>query len=206
MTGSALAVVKVGGSLFDWPELPGRLTAYLRARRANDLAEATVLIAGGGCAADWIRSLDQIYKLGDESAHQLALHALDLTAAILAKLLPGSITVDRLEMLANVRDSTALPILAPRNVLTEIECHGAAALPANWDVTSDTIAARIAVHLEARSLILIKSVSVPEGATREGAARMGVVDPKFPSVARSIPQVEIVNLRSDPLDRRILAP
>jgi aspartokinase-like uncharacterized kinase len=206
MTGSTLAVIKVGGSLLDWPELPTRLTACLRARHANDPAEATVLLAGGGSAADWIRSLDQVHKLGAEAAHGLALNSLDLTAAVLARLLPGSITVDRLEMLAAARGSAALPILAPRNVLAEIERQGGAALPANWDVTSDTIAAQIAAHLGARSLILIKSVSVPKGATREDAARLGVVDPMFPPAARSIPRVEIVNLRSDPLDRRILPP
>ena len=36
MTRRALAVVKVGGSLFDWPEFPGRLTAYLEMRRDTD--------------------------------------------------------------------------------------------------------------------------------------------------------------------------
>jgi aspartokinase-like uncharacterized kinase len=207
MTGlTTLAVVKVGGSLLGWPELPGRLTACLEARRANDPGEATVLIAGGGPAADWIRSLDQVYRLGDEAAHRLAVHALELTAAVLATLLPRSITVERLEMLAAARDSGTMPILAPRKVLNEIERPGIAPLPASWNVTSDTIAARIAAHLEAPTLVLIKSVSVPAGATREDAARLGLVDPMLPRAARSIPQVEIVNLRSDPLDRRILPP
>ena len=101
MTGpTSLAVVKVGGSLFGWPELPGRLIAFLEARRAIEPTEAVILIAGGGPAADWIRSLDQVYRLGDEAAHGLALHALALTAATLTSLLPRSIMVDRLDMLA----------------------------------------------------------------------------------------------------------
>ena len=112
--------------------------------------------------------------------------------------------VDRLDKLAAARDGASVAILAPRNVLTEIERRGAAPLPASWDATSDTIAARIAAHLEARSLVLLKSTSVPAGATREDAARLGVVDPMFPVAARSIPRVEIVNLRGDPLDRRVL--
>ena len=53
MTRPTLAVLKVGGSLFDWPELPLRLAAYLGSRRALDPFERPVLIAGGGPAVDW---------------------------------------------------------------------------------------------------------------------------------------------------------
>ncbi len=207
MNGStARAVVKVGGSLLGWPELPGRLTTWLETRRANDPMEEIVLVAGGGAAADWIRSLDRVYGLGEDVAHELALHALDLTAVILARLLPGSMAVDRLDMLAAARESGTTPIVAPRNVLNEIERHGTDRLPATWDVTSDTIAARIAEHLQARTLVLIKSMSAPVGTTRQAAAQMGLVDPMLPRAARSIPHVEVVNLRLEPLARRVLAP
>ena len=205
MTGSDLAVVKVGGSLFGWPEFPERLTACLLARHATEPATTTLLIAGGGPAADWVRSLDHMYRIGDEAAHRLALHALDLTALGLAALLPGSIVVDRLETLAAARNSRTPIILAPRVVLSEIDQISRRPLPASWDVTSDTIAARIAAHLGARCLVLLKRVSVPAGATLEVAAGMGVVDRIFPAAARSIPHVEIVNLRSIPIDCQVLA-
>ena len=104
MTGRDLAVIKVGGSLLDWPELPGRLIGLSRhAASSQTTVNDAVLIAGGGAAADWIRCLDQIHGLGDVAADRLAVHALDLTAAILAELLPGSIMVDRLEMLEAAR-------------------------------------------------------------------------------------------------------
>jgi aspartokinase-like uncharacterized kinase len=199
-----LAVVKVGGSLFDWSKLPGCLAAYLAARRARNAGEYSVLIAGGGPAADWIRSLDQIHKLGNVAADRLAVNSLDLTARFLAELLPGSLIVDRLEMMISARDRRAITILSPRHILAETERRGAGRLPASWDVTSDAIAARIAVHLEARTLVLLKSARLPEGATREDAARLGLVDPMLPSVARLIPQVEYVNLRSQPIDCRLL--
>ena len=80
-------------------------------------------------------------------------------------------------------------------MLNEIERPGTDRLPATWDVTSDTIAARIAEHLQARTLVLMKSMSAPVGTTREAAARMGLVDPMLPRAARSIPgNVEVVNL------------
>ncbi len=56
-----------------------------------------LLIAGGGPAADLVRALDRIHGLGDQTAHRLALHAMDLTANILAELLPSTVAVHDLE-------------------------------------------------------------------------------------------------------------
>jgi aspartokinase-like uncharacterized kinase len=204
MTRPAVAVVKVGGSLFDWPELPQRLTAYLEMRRVAGIGEHAILIAGGGPAADWIRVLDQIHHLGDVVANRLAVRALDLTAAFLAEVLPQALHIDRLEMLETSDLSRPCTILSPRCALSEIERAGASPLHASWDVTSDTIAARIAVHLGAQSLILLKSTPLCDDATREDAVRLGLIDPMFPSVARLILDVEYVNLRSDPLERWLL--
>ena len=206
MTGRTLAVIKVGGSLLDWPEFPGRLVAYLEMRRNTNAAEDAVLIAGGGRAADWIRSLDQVHGLGDVAADRLAVQVLDLTAACLAELLPGSLMVDRLEMLGSARRSRSITILSPRPALAEIELCGTNPLRASWDVTSDAIAARIAVHLKARSLVLLKSAPLPGTFTQHDAARLGLVDPTFPSVACPISQVEYVNLRSEPFESRTLPP
>ena len=69
-------VIKVGGSLFDWPGLPAALTRYLDARRSE---ARLAVIAGGGPAADIVRNLDRVHGLGEELSHQLALHALQLT-------------------------------------------------------------------------------------------------------------------------------
>ena len=55
MTFSPVSVVKVGGSLFDWPELPARLTRVPFCPALLTTAEHTVLIAGGGTAADFVR-------------------------------------------------------------------------------------------------------------------------------------------------------
>ena len=67
----------------------------------------------------------------------------------------------------------------------------------SWDTTSDSIAARIALHLAADRLILLKSAQLPAGTVRHEAARLGLVDPIFPTAARSLVLVEYVNLRED---------
>ena len=206
MSESTLTVVKVGGSLFDWPELGPRLTTWLQARRATYPHEATILVAGGGPAADWIRSIDRVHHLGDARAHELALHALDLTAAALARLVAGSTLVERIDQLGVGCDSRRPLIVVPRKMLLEIEQSGAAPLPASWDATSDTIAARIAAHLGARALVLMKSACATECTTLADAALRGIVDPMLPRSALSIPQVEIINLRADPPVCRVFQP
>ena len=193
-------MLKVGGSLLDWPELPVRLGGLLEARRSSHPGERPVLIAGGGSAADFVRVLDRVHRLGDSTAHDLAIHALDFTARLLAALLPGSSPVDRLEALGPVWVERGVPVLVPGPILAQIEQPGQDRLPPSWDVTSDSIAARIAVHLDADRFILLKSSALPPGTRREEASRMGWVDPMFPQVARALRRVAYLNLR-DPAGR-----
>jgi 5-(aminomethyl)-3-furanmethanol phosphate kinase len=192
------AAIKVGGSLLDWREFPERLMLFLDHLRSAAPDSKSVLIAGGGPAADLIRALDRIHRLGDAAAHDLALHALDLTGRVLERLMPGSLVVERAERIDAAWNAGLLPILAPGQILEEIAQSGADPLPASWDVTSDTIAARIAAQLGAERLILLKSAPLPGGATWQEAARLGRVDPMFPEAAQALARVEYVNLRQWP--------
>ena len=201
---SGLVVIKVGGSLLDWPELPGRLAAFLdnQRGRAACLRAQAVLVAGGGPFADLIRTMDQTHDLGDQKAHRLAIRSLDLTAELLAGLLPGSAVVHRPEDLGACRNPGQVPILAPGQFLEEVDDRGPDPLPASWDVTSDSIAARIAVLLGARRLILLKSVGLAADIDRGEAARLGLVDAMFPRIASELEVVELVCLRDcEPLTR-----
>jgi 5-(aminomethyl)-3-furanmethanol phosphate kinase len=200
VTASSLTVIKVGGSLFDWPEFPQRMADFLTTYKATDQDGRVALIAGGGPAADIVRTLDRAHALGDLTSHRLALFAMDLTAVILAELLPGTVAVQSLEAMTAVWSTGAIPVLAPRLTLEQIENH----LPASWDVTSDTIAAWIAVHMAAERLILVKSAPLPARTDRQHAARLGLVDPKFPIVARPLSRVEYLNLREPASPPRLL--
>jgi aspartokinase-like uncharacterized kinase len=186
-------VVKVGGSLIDWPELPDRLRDIL-----GDLAsERVVLIVGGGRFADGVRELDRLHSLGEERSHALALHALDVTAQALASLLPGLVVTEHLENLEEVWERGRIPILAPRRFL-DADDRSSDPLPHAWTTTSDSIAARVAVRLGVSRLILLKSAPLPSGCTREDAARLGLVDSEFPKASKRLPAVNYVNLR-DPI-------
>jgi aspartokinase-like uncharacterized kinase len=197
-TQPGVTVIKVGGSLLEWPELPRRLAAFLDDhRRDGDLSTSHyTLMAGGGLAADLIRTMDQIHGLGDERAHRLAIDALDLNARILAAILPGCLVVEGPEELHLACDHGQIAVLAPSRFLEELDDRRPDPLPASWDVTSDSIAARIAVGLNASRLVLLKSACLPPGAGRADAAKLGLVDPFFPVAARELTIVEYICLRA----------
>jgi aspartokinase-like uncharacterized kinase len=191
-------VVKVGGSLFGWPELRTRLPHFLSA-----LSRKTIIVVpGGGKAADAVRGLDQGHQLGEETSHWLALRALTLNAYFLAEILPGVRVVEGLN---------ASRSAWRRGGVTIIDMYRFARgddgrpdhPPHSWDVTSDSMAARVAQVAKAEKLVLLKSIDIPQGMTWAEASRLRYVDVFFPKlVAGEAFGVEAVNLRTwTPPDR-----
>jgi aspartokinase-like uncharacterized kinase len=200
-----ISLIKVGGSLLDWPELPARLTRFVRERRRAEPDVRPVLICGGGAFVDAVRRLDRVHHLGDAIAHRMAIQAMQLAAGILLFTLPDAVIVDRLELLDEEPSPDEMPVILTSTILFELEDLKGNPLPPSWDVTSDTIAAWIAGELKARSLVLLKSASLPPRATRDQAARLKLVDPFFPLISTAVPRVEYLNLR-DPSARPELLP
>jgi aspartokinase-like uncharacterized kinase len=181
---SPIAVYKIGGSLFDLPDLFDRLNALFRNERTRPL-----VVAGGGGAADLVREWDRLHGLGESRSHRLAIQSLSLGAAFLADGLNGTIVAHR-ESAEATWSATQIPVL---DVAAFLDCEvtaGAEPLPASWDVTSDSIAAWVAERWPAR-LTLVKSAS-PETALDR------YVDPYFATVCAGLEQrVEWINLRGD---------
>jgi aspartokinase-like uncharacterized kinase len=176
-----LRIVKVGGSLYDLPDLPSRLGGWLGPTR-------TLLVPGGGPTAEAIRMLDRVHALGEEAAHWLALRALSVNAHFLARLLPGTPIIPSLP---RCMDAGSWFILDAYAFLQEDDARPGA-LPHCWSVTSDSLAVRVAVCAEARELVLLKSVAPAPGERWDG-----MVDPYFAEALRQAQalQVRIVNLR-----------
>jgi aspartokinase-like uncharacterized kinase len=165
-------VVKVGGSLYDWPDLGPRLRAWLDALRP---AQA-LLVPGGGPTADVVRALDRRHALGEEASHWLALQALSLNGRFLQALLPGVTIVDAYDF---ARQDEGQP----------------GALPHSWDVTSDSVAARVAAVTGARRLVLLKSADFPVGIEAVEAGRGGLVDAYFARAQGNL-EVYALNFRA----------
>lgn len=195
MTAST-TIVKVGGSLFDWPGLAARLEQLI----SSAAGERMALVAGGGGVVDAIRHLDRTHLLGEASAHELALLALDVTAHTLAALVPQRLQVALPGTLGGIWESGQTPILLPRHFLDPND----AVLPKTWETTSDSIAARLAVQLRAGSLLLLKSTEGPEGMSRADAVHRRLVDPIFEKASRSIERVAYLNFRNPDAPTRVL--
>jgi aspartokinase-like uncharacterized kinase len=186
-------VVKVGGSLLDLPGLGGRLVAWL-----DTLPQRRVLLVpGGGAAADIVRELDRCHGLGEEASHWLALRALSLTAHLLASVLaPHRPTrvVERLEDCLGAWREQIVPILDTLAFAQDDEDRPGC-LPHSWSVTSDSVAARVAIVAAADELVLLKSLTIAPGMSWDEAGRKGFVDAAFAEVVASGLAVRAVNLR-----------
>jgi aspartokinase-like uncharacterized kinase len=192
-------VIKVSGSLLDLPGLGERLRAWLETLGTSHL----LLVPGGGPTADVIRALDRQHRLGEEAAHWLALRALSLNASVLQALVPGTEVVADLTAGAAACRRGIVPILDAWSFARADE-ERPGRLAHRWDVTSDSVAARVAVVAGAPLLILLKSVTIAETLSWAEAGRHGLVDPCFAEVSASAAglAVRAVNFRArDPNDR-----
>jgi len=184
-------VIKVGGSLFDLPDLGSKLGCWLDGMSTKRI----VLVPGGGPLVDAIRVLHRRHGFGEDIAHWLAIRAMSINAWFLAAIMEETAeVVQSLEACERLWQQGSVPIFDVHNFL-EIDERNQGSLPHSWSVTSDSVAARLALVGKARQLILLKSIAIPETMDWLRAAQLGWVDDHFPTlVARGL-EVRAVNFR-----------
>jgi aspartokinase-like uncharacterized kinase len=193
--GGQRRIVKVGGSLLDWPLLKDKLVAWL----ASQSPARNVLLAGGGDLTDAIRRAQAIHQFGDQDAHWMCVRALSVTAQMLSRILPDAMLATSLDELP-AADSLEASVLVfdPSGWLRQEE-PGAPGqqLPHDWTATTDSIAARLATLTTASELVLLKSADPPPAASLAELAAVGYVDQHFFAAAMGLPLVRLVNFRSE---------
>lgn len=173
-----LAVLKVGGSLLSLPAWPRLLEALVGGMGDRGMA----LVVGGGAVVDGLRVIDTAAPQPPEVMHELAIDAMHLMADLVSRATGLPLRTEPGEAEACVLD---VPVWL-------LEASRAADLPAGWDVTSDSIAARVASEYEA-DLVLAKRVPPPAtwcGESLHTLARSGWVDRFFPSAAANLDHIE----------------
>jgi aspartokinase-like uncharacterized kinase len=178
-------VVKLGGSLHDAPAL----RAWLR-RLVDVPGPPRVVVPGGGPFADAVRGLQPRLGFGEDTAHRMAILAMQQYGLHLLELEPRLALA---ETEAELRAATAAIWLPWRLAGLEPD------LPPSWDVTSDSIACWLAARLGAEMLLLVKSAPLPEGDQAVAAlVASGLLDAAFPGFARTFAGAIALAHRDDP--------
>lgn len=192
----SVRVVKVGGSLFDLPDLPARVRAWL----ADEPPSHCVLIAGGGMLVEQVRQWHAQSPLDEVAAHWVCVDLMRVTARLLQAWLPEfQVTGQYNELRERLGQSgTTIFCVAEWLRRTEPSLSGIR-LPSHWDVTSDAIAGRLAATLGADELVLLKS-ELPKSDEDDlpSLAAAGFIDQMLPRLAQELPPLRLVNLRSQP--------
>jgi 5-(aminomethyl)-3-furanmethanol phosphate kinase len=144
-----LTVVKVGGGLAREAG-DDALRALCTAIADLGARHPLLVVPGGADFAQTVREHDSRFGLRRQTAHRMAILAMDLFGWTLADLVPGAA---RCVDLGSVRDG-GVSVLLPAALLTELD-----PLPASWGVTSDSIAAWVAGAVGAERLVLVKPVA-----------------------------------------------
>lgn len=185
-------VAKVGGSLFDLPDLRERLLGWVKKQRDCPI----LFVPGGGAATDLIRKLDTIHQFGEEKSHWLAIRMMSANAYFLADLLDLAVVTSP-PLLLGVRGEMQVAVLDPLHF-----CETDSLLEHSWRVTSDSIAARVAIAIEG-DLMLLKSADLPSGKSWRDASDVALLDEFFPTLVESSGlSVTWVNLRGTDATRR----
>jgi len=155
--GRVETVFKIGGSVLAYPE---RLASTLAAIVEASTHTRVAVVPGGGPFADAVRDADGRFHLSDDTAHWMAVLAMDQYAHLLAGARAELALATSEREIESAIASGRIPVVAPYRWLRDAD-----PLPHTWDVTSDSISAWIASTLGATRLVLVK----PPGAAGEGA-------------------------------------
>lgn len=144
------AVIKVGGSLSETPQTLKMLGTQLRHIACK---HQIVIVPGGGKFADVIRELDKQYVLSPTFSHRMAILAMDQYGLFLSQIIAGACLCDSLDDAKQLSERSKVALLLPSKLLFEDD-----PFPPSWNVTSDSIAAHIAIKLKAKKLVLATDV------------------------------------------------
>jgi 5-(aminomethyl)-3-furanmethanol phosphate kinase len=161
-------IVKLGGSLARERQF-ARWMEALRQYRGG-----AIVVPGGGPFADCVRDAQKYMRFDDAAAHRMALLAMEQYAIACASSFPDALLVSDEAQLRLIGEGRMAFWLPNRMALAADD------LPDNWQVTSDSLAAWLAMRLDAPALILVKSVDAKtDPVTADALVEREIVDSLF---------------------------
>lgn len=174
-------VLKIGGSLLSLPGWPHLLEALIA--RVGDVP--LTVVVGGGAIVEGLREIDAAAPQPAGLMHDLAIDAMHFTARLVSR-------ATGLAIMARPSCTASAGILDVP--LWLMKSDAATALPASWDVTSDSLAACVARDCGA-GLMLAKASPPPPWPERDDQgtlrhlAEAGWIDHFFPTAATGVARI-----------------
>ncbi|NDV87262.1 amino acid kinase [Aurantimonas aggregata] len=163
-----IVVVKFGGSCVASPDLARWVRAVEKARIP------VVIVPGGGPFANTVRRYQQRIGYDDEAAHEMAILAMEQFGCALASIGTRMVRAGTTEAIFAALSDGKIPVWMPRDMVLADP-----AIPKDWCVTSDSLAAWLAGRLEGARLCLVKQIDVPDSATVDALVGAHLVDECF---------------------------
>jgi aspartokinase-like uncharacterized kinase len=163
-------VVKLGGSLQHAELLPAWLALL-----AQHGGGRVVVVPGGGRFTDEARAAQARWRCDDLHAHNMAVLGMAQMAQLFHALQPRLQLAGSSARMREVLGDGGVALWQPLDLLRE-----AADELTNWNTTSDSLSAWLALQLGARRLWLVKACAVPATLGVQELADQGIVDPALP--------------------------
>tara|TARA_R110002049_G_scaffold127650_2_gene284494 strand:+ start:271 stop:846 length:576 start_codon:yes stop_codon:yes gene_type:complete len=145
-------VVKLGGSLYNSPELKHWLQSLVE----TSISTPIVIVPGGGPFADQVREAQTLHHFDDSSAHHMALMAMKQFGLMLIALEAKCQPFNALKL------EQSLSVWLPDDSLLMEP-----SLTHSWDVTSDSLSLWLASKLDAEQLFLVKHIQTHTGSIQK---------------------------------------
>lgn len=198
-----MRIIKIGGSLLNHKRLAESVRCWLSLQPASK----NVLVVGGGAMVDAIRLVDRRRSLGETTCHWLSIQAMGVAARCVAEQLIEIPLVTRADGIGRsgsaVHGQRSVCVLDIEHFLRyEEPTIAGTCLEPTWRVSSDSIAARLAVALRAGELVLLKSTLPPDGYCPRSGPPSDYVDPYFVQLAEELSVIRMVDLRQETFPER----
>jgi aspartokinase-like uncharacterized kinase len=165
-----MIVIKLGGSLSQ----SDALLKSLNSIKQNYADQAVVIVPGGGAFADQVRLAQQRWRFDDNTAHKMAILAMQQMALLIKGLMDDFSIANSVTDIPKQLQRQKIVVWSPD--IVELDN---ASIQASWNITSDSLAAWLAGVISASKLILVKSAIIDENLSLRQLAEKAVVDKGF---------------------------
>jgi len=180
-----MIIVKLGGSLSQ----SDALVKCLNSLEQNYQGRAVVIVPGGGAFADQVRMAQQRWQFDDNTAHRMAILAMQQMALLIKGLKDDFFIARSVTDIRKQLHRQKIVIWSPD--IVELDN---ADIEASWDITSDSLAAWLAKVISATELILVKSAIIDASLSLQQLTKQDIVDKGFCDFVRQATfKIQVIN-------------